>query len=90
MMAKLKINDYSKENQMVVPVNAVQQGNQINYVFVAEQDGSSWIAKQREVKPGESYGNKMVIQSGLNAGDRLITTGYNELADGDPISIKEN
>lgn len=90
MIAKLKINDISETNQIVVPVNTVQEANEISYVFVAEENNGEWIAVQKEVVPGMSYGNDLVIQEGLNPGDHLITTGYTEVVDGDPITIKEN
>lgn len=90
MIAKLQINDFSRNNQIVVPVNTVQEGNNSNYVFVAEQSNDGWIAVQKEVTTGLSYGNEIIIEEGLNPGDRLITTGYNEVVDGAAISISEN
>lgn len=90
MIAKLKINDISEPNQIVVPVNTVQEANETSYVFVAEEGDNGWTAVQREVVPGMSYGNELVIKEGLNPGDLLITTGYAEVVDGDSISIKES
>lgn len=90
MIARMRINDITLTDRVVVPVNTVQQANQISFAFVAEETEDGWVAAQREVTPGESYGNEMVIEEGLQPGDLLITAGYAELADGEAISIQEN
>jgi len=90
MLAKLKINDYQRSNVLTVPVNIVQKTNNKAYLFVAAQNGSEWVAKQRSVVAGNSYGDKIIIEEGLQPGDQIITVGYNGLNDGDLISIKEN
>lgn len=90
MIAKLKINDYSQPNQLVVPINVVQQTSQGGFLFLARQDGSVWIAQRQEVETGQSYADQIVIEKGLQTGDRIITTGYTDVANGDPIEITEN
>jgi RND family efflux transporter MFP subunit len=90
MMARVSINDTKLENQIVVPVNTVQQANNIRYVFVAEETEEGWIARNREVTTGLNYENDLIITSGLNTGDLLITAGYANLSDGSAISIQEN
>lgn len=90
MMARLSINDTKLENRIVVPVNTVQQANNIRYVFVAEETEEGWIAKNREVSTGLNYGNDLIVTEGLNIGDLLITSGYANLSDGSAISIQEN
>jgi multidrug efflux pump subunit AcrA (membrane-fusion protein) len=90
MMARVRINDITLPKQIVVPVNAVQQANNISFVFVAEETESGWIAKNKEVRTGENYKNDLVITDGLEVGDLLITTGYTNLNDGIAISIQEN
>ena len=90
MMARVSINDTKLEEQIVVPVNTVQQANDIRYVFVAEQTENGWIAKNKEVTTGLNYGNSLVVTGGLQTGDLLITSGYANLSDGSAISIQEN
>lgn len=90
MMAKLKVNDYQQSGVLTVPVNIVQITNGNGYLFVAEQEESGWVAKQQEVTPGNSYQNEIIIEEGLEPGDRVVTVGYNGLNDGDPLSIQEN
>lgn len=90
MIAKLRINDFSRDNQIVGPINSVREGNNSHFVYVTKQSDEGWIAVQREVVTGLSYGNEIIIEKGLNPGDLLITTGYNDVVDGAAISIEEN
>jgi hypothetical protein len=46
------------------------------------------IAERRAVKQGLSYNGNVEIISGLVKGDRIITTGYQDLNQGDAIIIK--
>ncbi|MEX0660276.1 MAG: efflux RND transporter periplasmic adaptor subunit [Balneolaceae bacterium] len=90
MIAKLKINDVTLTDQIVVPVNTVREADNISFTFVAEETDDGWIATRKEVTTGQSYGNELVIEDGLNPGDLLITAGYADLSDGEAISIQEN
>lgn len=90
MLAKLKINDYQRENVLIVPINVVQTTNDEGYLYVAEQTESGWTASQRSVTTGASYQDKIIVEEGLEPGDRIIRVGYNSLNDGDLISIQEN
>jgi len=89
MMAKVKINDMVLRNQIVVPVNTIQKANNVSHVFVAIETDKGWAAAQRKVITSQSYNNDMVILEGLEYGDLLITTGYADLSDRQPISIQE-
>lgn len=91
MLAKLKINDYRRRDVLTVPINVVQSTNEEGYLFLAEQDESgSWIARQQSVVTGNSYGDEIIIEEGLQPGDLVITVGNNNVSDGDPISIQQN
>jgi hypothetical protein len=71
-----------------VPINTVQNSEEGQYVLVAKQSGSKMIAERRAVKQGLSYNGSVEIISGLAKGDRIITTGYQDLNQGDAIIIK--
>lgn len=86
MMANVQINDATSKNALAVDQNFVQSTEKGNVVYVAVTEGNKKIAKAREVKTGLSYNGKIEILSGLSAGDQLITLGYQEVSDGQPIS----
>lgn len=86
MMAQVQINDATSKNALAIDQNYVQNTEKGNVVYVAVTEGNKKVAKAREVKTGLSYNGKIEILSGLSAGDQLITLGYQEVSDGQPIS----
>jgi RND family efflux transporter MFP subunit len=88
MMAVLKIADYRNESAIVVPINTVQNSEEGQYVMVAKQNGNKFVAERRTVKQGLSYNGNVEILSGLNVGEKVITTGYQDLNQGDALLIK--
>lgn len=88
MLAILKIADYRNDSAIVVPINTVQNSEEGQYVMVAKQNGNKLIAERRVVKQGLSYNGNAEILSGLNVGDKVITTGYQDLNQGDAIVTK--
>lgn len=79
MIAVIKINDYVAKDAIVVSANLIFKSMKEQYVFVAESVNNEMIAKKRVVTTGITYNGKTEILSGLNPGDKLITTGYNNL-----------
>lgn len=88
MLAILKIADYRNDSAIVVPINTVQNSEEGQFVMVAKQNGNKLIAERRAVKQGLSYNGNIEILSGLNVGDKVITTGYQDLNQGDALIIK--
>ncbi|PSL29253.1 efflux RND transporter periplasmic adaptor subunit [Dyadobacter jiangsuensis] len=86
MMAQVQINDATSKNALAIDQNYVQSTEKGNVVYVAVTEGNKKVAKAKEVKTGLSYNGKVEILSGLSAGDQLITLGYQEVSDGQPIS----
>lgn len=86
MLAQLKINDATKTGAIIVDQNMVQNTENGQLVYVAVAEGGKKTAKARTVKTGQSYGGKVEVTTGLNAGDQLITQGYQELVDGQSIN----
>ncbi|MGA0560385.1 efflux RND transporter periplasmic adaptor subunit [Larkinella sp. VNQ87] len=86
MLAQVKINDTSKPNALVINQNLVQSTENGQLVYVAVTENGKKVAKARKVKTGLSYGGQIEITDGLQAGDQLVTQGYQELVDGQPIN----
>lgn len=66
---------------LFVNKSAVHQRGQLTYLFMA----SEGRAQMRLVKTGKEYLDAVEILSGLQAGERVITSASGELADGSPI-----
>lgn len=88
MLAVLKIADYRNDSAIVVPINTVQNSEEGQFVMIAKQSGNKVIAERRAVKQGLSYNGNVEILSGLTVGDKVITTGYQDLNQGDALKIK--
>jgi membrane fusion protein, multidrug efflux system len=87
MIAKVKINDYSNASAIVAPINTVQESDAGTYVYVAEKANENYKVKKQFVKTGKSYLDMVEIKDGLQPGDLLITTGFQDLAEGQLIKF---
>jgi membrane fusion protein (multidrug efflux system) len=87
MIAVLKIADYQNPNSFSVPVNLIQTNGNESYLYVAEKAGNKEVARKKIVKTGQSYNGTVEIVEGLKEGDRVITTGYQDLLDNEPVKI---
>jgi len=56
-------------------------------VFVVIEQGGRQIARVRDVKLGETYGNTIAVTDGVKEGDRIITTGVTLVRDGDSVKV---
>jgi RND family efflux transporter MFP subunit len=76
---------WSTAPMAVVPVLAVvRQGGQ-SFVFVARQQNGGFAARQTPVTLGDTVGNQYAVQNGLAAGDKVIVSNTQFLADGMPV-----
>jgi membrane fusion protein, multidrug efflux system len=70
---------------VTVPVNAVRYGTSGDYVYVL--DAVERTVALRPVKRGLATADKVVIASGLQAGEQVITEGADRLKDGAKVSL---
>jgi membrane fusion protein (multidrug efflux system) len=89
MLAVVTINDYTNPDALTVPQNVVQDTGDDHFLFVAEKQNNGWIARRRTVILGENYADRIEIKNGLDAGDLVITLGFQSLADGQPVSVQQ-
>jgi len=88
MIANVSINDKNLENALVINSNIVQRDQTgQNFVLVSETQNGTMTAKKKMVKIGLIYRDKVVIEEGLKVGEKIITTGYQEAADGQTLLI---
>ena len=70
------------KNAIVIPVAALQRGPKGAFVFTVAGD----TAKMTDVAAGQQDDTQAVIETGLKAGDQVITSGFQKLTDGAKIS----
>ncbi len=82
MVADLKIRQKVFESQIIVPVDALIESEQGWYVFVEE----SGRAHKVTVHKLAVYEDTVLVE-GLEAGQKLITVGHQNLSEGDPVAV---
>ena len=69
----------------MLPVTAVSRIGGATFAFVVGSNNGQTVAQQRNVKLGDIVGNNYEVLSGINAGEKVIVTSVNMLADGAPV-----
>ncbi len=78
----------SRTSALLVPLSAVVQAKDGKYgVFVVSNSSAGEVARLRSVAIGAVNGSEITIGSGLQPGERIITTGANLLKDGQRIEV---
>lgn len=87
LIAKIKINDETIENALVIPSKIIQKNiDGSPYILIAEkQKDGSLMAKKLDIETGADYGGNTMVKAGLKEGDTIITDGYQDLIDGQII-----
>ncbi len=75
----------TEPDRVVIPSQAVQTGQQGQYVYVIKDD---MTAELRIVTPGRLYGTGTVIDKGIAAGEKVVTDGQLRLVPGARVEIK--
>jgi membrane fusion protein, multidrug efflux system len=76
----------TQANAVVVPNQAVQTGQNGAFVYVVKEDHT---VDSRAVTPGARVDQDMVIESGLQAGETVVTEGQLRLAPGSRIVVRD-
>ncbi|HNQ11580.1 MAG TPA: efflux RND transporter periplasmic adaptor subunit [Bacteroidia bacterium] len=91
MIAVMKIADYENKDALLVPLELVQNSPNGKFIFVAVPDSSkNLIAKRKFVQTGIEYNGMVEISDGLNATEKIVSTGFLDLAEGDLLSESKN
>ena len=85
MSCIMKINNYQNPQALIVPVSVIQRTPNGDIVYVADNGK----ARSASIKTGQSANGMVEILSGLNAGDQVITTGYEDLSEGDAVTVQK-
>jgi len=83
MSCVLKVLNSESGERVQIPYKAIAEQMGEFFVFVSQDT----IAKQHKVKLGPRIGNDVVIMSGITAGDKVITDGFQRLRDGGKITL---
>lgn len=73
------------KDAVIVPTQAVQQGQQGSYLYAIKPDGT---VDMRLVKTGQARNGETVIEDGVKAGEKVVTDGQLRLYPGARVEIK--
>ncbi|MGE5813709.1 MAG: efflux RND transporter periplasmic adaptor subunit [Acidobacteriota bacterium] len=83
--ARARILSDRMDQVVAVPVSALQYRYGVNRIFLIR--GDRLVA--REVKTGDRLGDRMEITEGVHAGDRIVATDVEPLAEGLRVTVDE-
>ena len=69
---------------VLVPTEAVQSGQKGQFVYIVKADST---VESRPVTPGRAYGNRMIIDQGVAAGEMVVIDGQMRLAPGARVRV---
>lgn len=87
MFASVRLVRESRQNALVLPINAVIEKGEERYVYTLGSDGK---AHRQEVTTGISNETDREILSGLKAGDTVIIKGQSFVKDGDSVTVQQD
>ena len=85
-VAVVRLQDYTANNTLTIPVNTLQTDEKGKYVMVGVQQNGKIVAHKKTVTVGQPYQDKIEVTGGLQQGDQLITDGYQGLYEGQLIT----
>ncbi|WP_235297852.1 efflux RND transporter periplasmic adaptor subunit [Portibacter marinus] len=89
LLSIMKINDLSINDIVAVPLELVQQEiSGKDYIFVVEEGENGFISKKNYVTTGPTFENQIVIEDGLEGGEKIIIEGARGLSNNEPIKIQ--
>jgi len=94
LTAKLKINDYSSQNAILVPLAVIsenQEGEQYVMIAADRTSGDNYdtaVAKKKLIKTGKTSDNLIEITEGLAPGDLIIVEGARSVKEDQQVRIK--
>jgi len=88
MIAVVKINDYKNDNAFVVAINQIQTDQKGQFVLVVSDENGKSIVRKKAITTGQTYNGLAEVTSGLTKGDKVISTGYLTVDEGEEVSVK--
>ena len=76
---------WTNEPVLAIPIVAVTRVAGQHFVFVAEKNGDSFVARQKAVTLGDVQGDSYIVRRGLEAGAQVIVSNVQKLGDGAPV-----
>lgn len=90
LTAKLKINDYTNSNAIMIPLSVISENAQgQQYVYIVEELDGNNVGKTKRViiETGRSQGDNIEVLSGLEIGMDVVEEGARSVKEGQDVEI---
>ena len=89
LTARLRINDYTNENALLIPQNIISENAEgEQYIYVLKNKENNKAQAQRVIiKTGKIQGDVIEVLEGLKDGDEIIKEGARSVKDGQNVKI---
>jgi len=86
-IAVLKIVDYQNTKAITIPINYVQTGEDGDYLLVLDPgtQPNEGVVRKSPITMGQNYSGYVEVLSGLKDGDKLISTGFQDVNVGETV-----
>lgn len=81
---RVVINDLTIPNALVLPLSSVLHDNVGPYAYVVDSNG---LVRRRPLTTGLTSGGSIQILSGIQSGEKVITRGTTDVADGQLVRV---
>jgi len=88
VLAKIKINDYSVDDALLLPSLIIKQDLTGSYVYMLNSENNQ--ARKVYIETGISYKDQTMITHGINSGDQVIIKGFNQVSDGTLVRMTKS
>ncbi len=91
LTAKVRINDYTNENAILIPQSVVSENAEgEQFVYVITDENGSMVAKKVIIQPGTTQGDYLEVLEGLPAGSKVIVEGARSIREGQAVQVLDS
>jgi len=88
LTAKVKINDYTNENAILIPQSVVSENAEgEQYVYLISEENGEVMAKKSIITPGKTQGDYLEVLEGISSGSQVIVEGARRVRDGQQVQV---
>jgi len=87
MFVRAKLNEGTQNDALLVPQNVVTRGSDGTATVLVVGSDNKVVSKT--VTADTAYGNQWIVSSGLQAGDRVLTSGLQQVNPGSQVAPSE-
>ncbi|OBX26409.1 RND family efflux transporter MFP subunit [Gelidibacter algens] len=90
LTARLKINDYTSENALLIPQSIISEnaeGEQYVYIIKDKNDKNQGTASRVIIKTGRTQGDEIEVLEGIENNAELIQEGARSVKDGQTVEV---